>query len=241
MMMVMIMVPRIVDMVFMMMVYRIWFQMMVDYWFYVLMMVVHWVRSVVMVMYDTGGMMVVMVDCHRMVMMVTRMTIMNAWWMPVFDMLVNFVVRYGCLLLTIMAGTFVATSIPASKVMVWGIGVNWVTDMAMREVWVIMVDVMVVHWPVMVVEMCLRYIVMVLVMQKYMLRTMVLMVDNCNTVRLTVRWTVWWLACTTVLWTISMAGYVAVMSNHMAVTIHTSNMTMSWYSKIMDMNGILLL
>ena len=37
-------------MVFMMMVNRIWFKMMVDYWFYMLMMVIYWVRSVVMMM-----------------------------------------------------------------------------------------------------------------------------------------------------------------------------------------------
>ena len=50
MMMVMIMVPRIVYMVFMMMVNRIRSKMMVDHWFYMLMMVVYWVRSVVMMM-----------------------------------------------------------------------------------------------------------------------------------------------------------------------------------------------
>ena len=130
--------------------------------------------------------MVIMVDCHRMVVMVTGMTVMNAWWMPVFDMLVYFVMRNGCLLLSIMATTFVTSSIPASMVMVWRVGVKWVTNMAMREVWVIMVYVMVVHWPVVVVEMCLCYIVMMLVIHKYMVRTMVLMVDDCNTVRLAV-------------------------------------------------------
>ena len=113
--------------------------------------------------------------------------------------------------------------------------------MAMREVWVIMVYVMVVHWPVVVVEMCLCYIVMVLVIHKYMVRTMVLMVDNCNTVRLAVRRTAWWLACTIVTWTVSMTGDVAVMSNNMAVTIYMSNMAMSWHSKVMNMNGILVL
>jgi hypothetical protein len=124
--------------------------------------------------------------------------------------------------------------------MEWWIGVNWVTNMAMREVWVIMVHIMVMYWPVVVMQMCLCYIVMVLVVHKYMVRSMVLMVDDCNTVRFTVGRTVWWLARTTVTWTVCMTGDITMMGNHMAVTIHMSNMTMSWYSKIMDMNGIFL-
>ena len=63
-------------------------------------------------------MMVIVVYCHRMVMMVTSIAVMNAWWMPVFDMLVYFVMRNGCLLLSIKATTFVTASISASKVMV---------------------------------------------------------------------------------------------------------------------------
>lgn len=182
--------------------------------------------------------MVIMVDRHRMVMMVTSLTIVNAWWMPVFDMLVHFVMRYSCLLVTTMASSTVR--IPASKVMVWWVGVNWVTNMTMRKVWVVMVNIMVMHWPVMVMEMGLGYIVMVLVVRKDVVRPMVLMVNNCNTVRFTVGRTVWWLACTTVTWTVCMTGDITMMSNHMAVTIHTSNMTMCWYSKIMNMDGIFL-
>ena len=171
-------------MVIMMMVNWVGFNMMVDYWLDVLMMVVYWIRSVVMMMHHLCRVMMIMVDCHRMMMMVTSLAMMNAWWMPVFDMLVYFIMWYSRLLLTIT--DFFTVSISASMEMVWRIDVNWVTNMTMREVWMVMVRIMVMYWPVMVMIMCLGYIVMVLVVHKDVMWSMVLVVDNCNTVRLTI-------------------------------------------------------
>lgn len=50
MMVVMIMMPDVVDKVFMMVVNRIWFNMMVDHRLYMLVMVINWIGMVVVVM-----------------------------------------------------------------------------------------------------------------------------------------------------------------------------------------------
>lgn len=214
----MIVMPCIVNMVIMMMVDWVGFNMMVDYWFDMFVVVVYWIRSVVVMMHHICRVMVIMVYRHGVMVMVTILAVMNAWWMPVLHMLVYFIMRYSRLLLTI-GGFAVRISSPVD--MVRRVGVNWVTNMTMREIWTVMVHIVVMYWPVMGVIMRLVYIMMVLVVHKDVVRSMVLMVDNCYTVRLTVGWAVWWSTRSAVTRTICMTGGIAMMCNHVAVAIHT--------------------
>lgn len=164
MIMMVIMVPGIADKMIMVMVDWIRFQVMVDYWFDVFMVMVHWIRMVVMVMVQFSRMLVSMVDCLRMVMMVTYLVIVMTWWMPVFDVLVYFVVWYHAPFILLFV----------------------ITKMTMVHVWVTMMNVKMMNWPVMLVEMSLCMMMVMLMVNKDMLWSVVLMVDYRNAMRVTI-------------------------------------------------------
>lgn len=176
-------------------------------------------------------MMMIMIDSHRMVMMVTYVTVVNAWWIPVFDMLVHFIMWYCCLLVNIFS------SISTSVMMIRRVDMIWVTNVTIRVAWIAMVYIMVMYWPMMVMEMCLGYLMMMVVVDKYMVRSMMLMMNYCNTVRFTIRRTVW-VTSTTVPWTISMTSYITMVMYHVTMTIHMTNMTMCRDPEVVNMNGI---
>ena len=162
-------------MMVMMMVDWIRFIMMVYYWFDVLVVVVNWIRVVMMVVVGMCRMVVLVVDGFRLVVMVAHSVVVKAWWVQVLHMLVHSVVRHHASFIQI------STNIPTFVRMVG------LTNMAVVEMWGTMVNINVVNWPMVLVEVSLCMVVVVLMVQEDVLGSVVLMVDNGDTMWFTVR------------------------------------------------------
>ena len=93
--MVVIMVNRIMDVMFMMVMDWVWSHMMIYNVCDVLVLMVNWVWMVVMVVKDSNRVLVGVVDCRRMMVMMTDVVMVIARRMPVLYMLVYPIVRYG--------------------------------------------------------------------------------------------------------------------------------------------------
>lgn len=134
-----IMVPGVVNMMVMMMVDWIRCLVMVYYWFDVLVVVVYWIRVVMMMVKGICRMVVLVVYGGRLVVMVAHSVVVKTWWVQVLHVLVHSVVRHHALFI------WVNTNIPTFVRLVG------LTNMAVVEMWVTMVNIDVVNWPMVLV------------------------------------------------------------------------------------------